>query len=175
MNDLGIRNFLDGLCELPVAYRIILISACVLFGGFSVVRGSDLLFPSEGGLAQVLDAQDAELRLLKQEIDHLKMQLHTGALAEQHQHEGVKAQPTAALANFSQINAQRNAVVEVLPEETGFRTVYQGGFLIEPYNKRKTPFELKINSWIQFRHHAFTRHGVVDVLQFLSTGFFHHI
>ena len=140
-----------------MGYRIILISACVLFGGFPVVRGSDLLFPSEGGLAQALDAQDAELRLLKQELDHLKMQIHTGAVAEQRQHDGVKTQPTAALANFSQITAQRNDGVGGLPEETGFRTVYQGGFLIEPYNKRKTPFELKINSWIQFRHHAFTR------------------
>lgn len=34
---------------------------------------------------------------------------------------------------------------------------YDKGFGIFPYDKKKNPFELKINGWIQFRHHAFAR------------------
>lgn len=34
---------------------------------------------------------------------------------------------------------------------------YDNGFLIRPIDPRKTPFELRVNGWIQFRHHAFDR------------------
>lgn len=34
---------------------------------------------------------------------------------------------------------------------------YDNGFVIRPFHPEKHPFELKINSWIQFRHHAFVR------------------
>jgi hypothetical protein len=38
-----------------------------------------------------------------------------------------------------------------------FYGTYDKGFAILPYNKKKTPFDLRINGWIQFRHHGFTR------------------
>ncbi len=34
---------------------------------------------------------------------------------------------------------------------------YDKGFVIRPFCPEKTPFELKVNGWIQFRHHAFAR------------------
>ncbi|MFK7770476.1 MAG: porin [Mariniblastus sp.] len=42
-------------------------------------------------------------------------------------------------------------------EKLDFFATYDGGFAILPYNKSKKPFELKINGWIQFRHHGFAR------------------
>lgn len=38
-----------------------------------------------------------------------------------------------------------------------FYAAYDKGFAIIPYDKKKTPFEMKINGWIQFRHHGFAR------------------
>ena len=157
MDNLGIRDFFIGLCELPMAFRILLLSACVFWGVFPVVMAIGPPVIGEVGLAQALDAQDAEIRLLKQELDCLKIQMQSGLIAEEREIDGKKSQLTAELARFSPVMTQRNAAVEVMTEPTGFRSLYQRGFVIEPYNKRKTPFELKINSWIQFRHHAFTR------------------
>jgi hypothetical protein len=34
---------------------------------------------------------------------------------------------------------------------------YDNGFVIRPIDPKKTPFELKVNGWIQFRHHGFAR------------------
>ena len=34
---------------------------------------------------------------------------------------------------------------------------YDRGFVIRPFDRKKSPFEAKLNGWIQFRHHAFTR------------------
>ncbi|QDU58743.1 porin [Aeoliella mucimassa] len=38
-----------------------------------------------------------------------------------------------------------------------FQTEYDDGLVIRPYDPAKHPFELKINGWIQFRHHGFSR------------------
>ncbi len=38
-----------------------------------------------------------------------------------------------------------------------FYAAYDKGFAILPYDKKKTPFDLRINGWIQFRHHGFSR------------------
>ncbi len=34
---------------------------------------------------------------------------------------------------------------------------YDRGFVIRPFDGERNPFELKVNGWIQFRHHAFSR------------------
>lgn len=34
---------------------------------------------------------------------------------------------------------------------------YDSGFVIRPFCPEKNPFELKVNGWIQFRHHGFAR------------------
>ncbi len=49
--------------------------------------------------------------------------------------------------------------VEKLEEmnESGFFTDYKGGFRIAPRDKKKTPFEIKINGRLQFRWAAFSR------------------
>jgi hypothetical protein len=148
---------LNGLCEFPVAFRTTLIAAYMFLGVFHVLMASDGPVFGEAGLAQALDAQDAELRLLREELDSLKMQMQSGAIVEQQEVNGGNPQLTADLASFSPAMNQSEAVVELMAEPIGFRTLYNRGFVIEPYDKRRTPFELKINSWIQFRHHAFTR------------------
>lgn len=109
------------------------------------------------GLTHTLNAQDAELRLLRKELDALKTQLRSDAIAVPQEVEDETTQLKAEFATFSPTMNPREEVVELMAETIGFRTLYDGGFVIQPYNKRKTPFELKINSWIQFRHHAFTR------------------
>ena len=42
-------------------------------------------------------------------------------------------------------------------EKLNYFAAYDGGFAILPYNKKKNFFDLKINGWIQFRHHGFAR------------------
>ena len=42
-------------------------------------------------------------------------------------------------------------------EKLSFFATYDKGFAILPYNKKKKPFDMKINGWIQFRHHGFSR------------------
>ena len=43
-------------------------------------------------------------------------------------------------------------------EKLDFFAAYDGGFTIVAFDKKKQPFNLKINGWIQFRHHGFARH-----------------
>ena len=155
MKKLSIRDIFSGFCELPVVLRTTLITAVVFWGVFHVVIASGRPVTGEVELVEALDAQDAEIRLLKQELDQLKIQMQPGLISAQPDSDSRK--PTAQLAALSPVIPQGHAAVELLPEPTGFRTLYQRGFLFEPYDKTKTPFELKINSWIQFRHHAFTR------------------
>lgn len=38
-----------------------------------------------------------------------------------------------------------------------FYADYDGGFAILPYDAKQTPFDMRINGWIQFRHHGFAR------------------
>ena len=42
-------------------------------------------------------------------------------------------------------------------KQLNFFADYDGGFVIRPFDQRRFPFEAKLNGWIQFRHHAFTR------------------
>lgn len=42
-------------------------------------------------------------------------------------------------------------------EKVDYFATYDKGFAILPYDKKESPFELKINGWIQFRHHGFAR------------------
>ena len=101
MKNLGISHFLNGLCELPVAFRIIFIAACMFLSVFHVVMASDGPVSGQMGLAQALDAQDAELRLLREELDCLKMQMQSGGIAEKQEVEGTNPQLSAELASFS--------------------------------------------------------------------------
>ncbi len=38
-----------------------------------------------------------------------------------------------------------------------FYTDYDNGFVIRPFDPQQHPFQLKVNGWIQFRHHGFVR------------------
>ena len=49
------------------------------------------------------------------------------------------------------------AASEAKNQPLKFFASYDKGFAILPYDKKKTPFDLRINGWIQFRHHGFTR------------------
>ena len=138
-------------------FRITLIVACILSGVFHVAMANDDPVLGGEGLTHTLHAQDAELHLLRKELDALKTQLRSDAIAVPQEVEDETTQLKAEFATFSPTMNPREEVVELMAETIGFRTLYDGGFVIQPYNKRKTPFELKINSWIQFRHHAFTR------------------
>lgn len=41
-----------------------------------------------------------------------------------------------------------------------YRCEYDNGYvLVRPFQSDRHPFELKVNGWIQFRHHAFTRNA----------------
>lgn len=42
-------------------------------------------------------------------------------------------------------------------EKLDYFAAYDKGFGIFPYDKKKNPFDLKINGWIQFRYHGFAR------------------
>jgi len=42
-------------------------------------------------------------------------------------------------------------------ERLDYYASYDKGFAIQPYNKKKNPFDIKINGWIQFRYHGFAR------------------
>lgn len=42
-------------------------------------------------------------------------------------------------------------------KKLSFFATYDKGFAILPQNRKKTPFDMRINGWIQFRHHGFAR------------------
>lgn len=42
-------------------------------------------------------------------------------------------------------------------KKLSYHAIYDKGFAFVPYDKKKTPFDMKINGWIQFRHHGFAR------------------
>lgn len=129
----------------------------MFLGAFHVVMGSDVPVLDEVRLSRTLDVQDAEIRLLREEIESLKMQMRAASVAEEKEIDGEHPQLRADLNSFSPAMNQRDVDIEILAEPIGFRALYERGFVLEPYDKKKTPFELKINGWIQFRHHAFTR------------------
>ena len=42
-------------------------------------------------------------------------------------------------------------------KQLNFYADYERGFVVRPFDKSRFPFEAKLNGWIQFRHHAFSR------------------
>ncbi len=42
-------------------------------------------------------------------------------------------------------------------EKLNYFATYDNGLAFRPYNKKKNKFDMKINGWIQFRHHGFAR------------------
>jgi hypothetical protein len=119
---------------------------------------------------QVVTATDIQLKLERQaaEIDQLEAQLF-GA-ASDFGHVQASYEP-AGCDGCEEVEKQR---IPVFVEQTWepecddpvsapkFHTLrfyadYDDGFVIRPYDPEEDPFELQVNGWIQFRHHAMSQ------------------
>jgi hypothetical protein len=108
-------------------------------------------------LVSRIEAQEAELQQLRARLDHASLATWS---------ENLISEPSCAVTPL-----KRLPVVAEVPQEPEcgasegeakdfklrFIADYDNGFVIRPINPQETPFELKVNAWTQFRHHAFDR------------------
>ena len=99
-----------------MALRATLVAACICLGVFHVVIASDDPAFAEVGLAQTLDAQDEEIRLLREEIESLKLHMRADSVADEKEVDGEHPQVRADLASFSPAMNQRDVDIETLAE-----------------------------------------------------------
>lgn len=104
-----------------------------------------------------MDEQDAEILRLRERVDESE-----GAFG---------LQPDSSDKSCTPGMIERVPLVAQLPVESncdsqesgrGFAKLnyyadYDRGFVVRPFDEKKFPFEAKLNGWIQFRHHAFSR------------------
>jgi hypothetical protein len=115
-----------------------------------------LASPSAAELKALLDDQAAEIRELRERLDQRESIYESTNVQDPYC--GVAtpirrlpvvvenpSEPSCDTAGTSEFHSLR------------FYTDYDKGFVIRPVNADKHPFELKMNGWIQFRHHAFSR------------------
>ena len=113
--------------------------------------------PSIEQLQQQLDEQARTLGELRQRLDEA---------------EGFYGlQPNRANESCTPGMIERVPLVAELPAEAECDTAasssdskqlnyfvdYDDGWLLRPFDRKKFPFEIKLNGWIQFRHHGFVR------------------
>ena len=93
-------------------------------------------------LAAKVEAQAAEIRQLQARLDE----------------SGSPAPPPSNVRRLPEI-AEAASSDKLAPDGSSdpYYTDYDDGFLIRPRDELKRPFELQVNGWIQFRHHAFDR------------------
>lgn len=109
-------------------------------------------------LVRRLDEQSAEIARLQSELDEHKVLL----------------KPSATMTDSSNCVSEQRTRVPLFTEQQlpndcvddtdrsvnhvlNFYADYDRGFVIHPFDEDKHPFELKLNGWIQFRHHGFIR------------------
>jgi hypothetical protein len=137
--------------------RIVLTLGLALAGLCGVCAAQDQIDDPLLRLQQRLDAQEDELRLLRQRLDRQDLPWGT-SLADD--------ADLCAPANLRRVPLAAEEPFEPACDETGdgpafrklnFYTDYDHGFVIRPFDPERHPFELKVNGWIQFRHHGFAR------------------
>lgn len=100
-----------------------------------------------------LDAQAAEIRQLQHQLDRRNLASGPPSI-----HRPVN--PWVAMDDISAGDAWHTASHATTATEVdgpSFFADYDNGFAIRPFRPDRHPFELKVNGWIQFRHHGFAR------------------
>ena len=129
------------------------------------------LLPTNGGSGEADDSTSAVVQKLQAQLDQQAAEIRE--LRQRIETDGnpFGLQPDALDRSCTPGMIERIPLVTELPVEvscdsTGserkfkqlnFFADYDSGFVVRPFDRKKFPFEAKLNGWIQFRHHAFTR------------------
>ncbi|QDT00779.1 OprO/OprP family phosphate-selective porin [Adhaeretor mobilis] len=141
---------------LRVSNRIfsVLASTCLLLG--AVCSQDVFANPTTAELKSLLDKQAAEISELRDQVERQASVYESAS----------KDEPFCGVASTIR---RLPVVVEDSCEplcdagsSPDFRTLryytdHDKGFVLRPFDSEKHPLELKVNGWIQFRHHAFSR------------------
>lgn len=124
----------------------------------STSRGDELLpAPSTTDLQALLEQQAGEIQALRQRLD-----------MQEASHWPASESEPGGQADYPVFGPQAVVLDALEPDcppggsapylSPGYYSDYDNGFLaVRPASAMTPPFELKINGWIQFRHHAFSR------------------
>jgi hypothetical protein len=147
------------MSKLATLYLVGLAAVCTTITIAAPPAGAQMVTDAYAELVSRIEAQEAELQELRARIDHQSLPSLAADPA---------AEPTCAVTP----PVRRLPVVVEVPREADctssgdggadhytlrFIADYDDGFVIRPVDPDKTPFELKLNGWIQFRHDAFDR------------------
>ncbi len=108
-----------------------------------------LMILSSGSLAVQADEQDASLS--GDRFEAILMDLQTRMEALEEQNTELKDQ----LTEFEE--KEEKEAAENKKNAPKYRADYNKGFVFEPIDKKKTPFELRVNGRMQFRYTGFSR------------------
>ncbi len=112
-------------------------------------------------LASRLEAQEAELRALRQRVedDALTRTTQFAGLRSDKSCDSPKDHLRRLPVVVEQTVCDCGARQDGGPQHFRLRyfSDYDDGFVIRPFNRQTHPFELKINGWIQFRHVGFAQ------------------
>jgi len=137
---------------ISIVGTLALVMACC--AGRNLARGQ--VPPSQvanyGDLLMRLERQEQELRVIRQQLD--RQNAIAGHQTTWSSHEVWRLPTATVIALPPSINTKPSA-----PEshEMHYEAVYDKGFRFRPFDKKKHPFELKVNGRIQFRYVGFAR------------------
>lgn len=152
--------------------------AVVVFATSCDAKAQQLALPPTGdsSLADRVDSQAAELAALRAELQKLQTALESREPADKSVKPTTNPVPPVFVEGCGEDGGSKKADTKKVPvvvnqkvtndcgEDTSpkdftlnFVVDYDKGFLIKPVDAKKSPFQLKTNAWIQFRHVGFVR------------------
>lgn len=108
-------------------------------------------------LTRRLDAQEAEIRALHQRLQGERPQRESSAAAAAGKSCDQPLKRLPVVAEYCPQSKCGESSKTPDSQTLRYFTDYDSGFVIRPFCPERRPFELKINGWIQFRHHNFWR------------------
>ena len=113
-------------------------------------------------LSQRLDAQAEEIRALRNELERVTAEQSVAPLVITEDSCGTSESTYgvplyAEFADDPSCTSSPNA--SAATSSLKFDVDYDRGFLIKPFDPKRHPFQLKINAWVQVRHHALVRNA----------------
>lgn len=144
------------MCRKRCLATLLLTTVFCLLNSGSPVRGQVSDSTAIRELTQRIDAQAAEIQELRRRLENQSMLYGPVSSQSSCEHGPILRRLPVVAEDCWQPGCKDN------DQASEFRVLdysadYDSGFVLRPFCPEENPYELKVNGWIQFRHHGFAR------------------
>jgi len=141
----------------PFALRIGLILSLTVFSSATSAQSIDVSAATIDRLQQQIDEQTVTLGELRERLDEADARLGLVSDSSDGSCTPEMKERVSLVAELPVQESCDSGTSDPTSGKLDYFVDYDQGWRIEPFDRKKHPFDLRANGWIQFRHHAFTR------------------